>query len=149
MKVEVKIKKLTENAIIPKSATEESGGLDLYACFFGDDELKVAPAQTLMMHTGIAIAIPKGYIGCIFARSGISAKRGLRPANCVGVIDSDYRGEVMVALHNDSCEEQRIENNERIAQLVIMPYLPVTLNEVKELDETNRGDGGFGSSGRK
>lgn len=99
------------------------------------------------MGTGLAVAIPDGYFGAIFARSGLSTKQGLRPANCVGVIDSDYRGEVIVALHNDSNDCQTYRNGDRIAQLVIMPYLSASFDEVDELDDTERGDGGFGHTG--
>ena len=101
-----------------------------------------------MVHTGIAVAIPKGYVGLIFARSGLATKRGLAPANKVGVIDSDYRGELLVSLYNQSGKVQRLEPQERVAQLVIVPFLPVEYEEAETLDETERGDGGFGSTGR-
>ena len=107
----------------------------------------IKPQGTMKIHTGLAMEIPKGYFGAIFARSGMATKRGLRPANCVGVIDSDYRGEIIVALRNDSDSEQVITSGERIAQIVIMPYLPIEFNEVNSLEDTERGDGGFGSTG--
>jgi len=102
-----------------------------------------------MVGTGLAMEIPEGYFGAIFARSGLASKQGLRPANCVGVVDSDYRGEFMIALHNDTDEERVIAGKERIAQMVVMPYLSVEFEEVEELNETERGEGGFGSTGRK
>ena len=102
-----------------------------------------------MIGTGLAVEIPEGYFGAIFARSGLASKEGLRPANCVGVVDSDYRGEVKVALHNDTNELRTVQHGERIAQLVIMPYLPVEFNLVNELTDTDRGEGGFGSTGKK
>ena len=107
----------------------------------------IKPYGTMKIHTGLAMEIPRGYFGAIFARSGMATKRGLRPANCVGVIDSDYRGEIIVALRNDSDSEQVITSGERIAQIVIMPYLPIEFNEVNSLEDTERGDGGFGSTG--
>lgn len=144
----INIKKLRDNAVIPTRGSEYAAGYDLYAC--GDeDSYFVSPHTVLKMSTGIAVAIPQGCFGAIFARSGIATKRGLRPANCVGVIDSDYRGEIIVALRNDTDVTQEFENGERIAQLVIMPYLPVEFSEVDELDETERGAGGFGSTGTK
>lgn len=146
-KTPVQIKKLNENAIVPTNGSEKAAGCDLYAHI--DGVVLVIPAgQTVKVRTGIAVAIPDGYFGAIFARSGLATKSGLRPANCVGVVDSDYRGEVIVALHNDSEEIRYVENGERIAQLVVMPYLPIDLYEVDELDETARGTGGFGSTGK-
>lgn len=146
-KVKVQIKKLNENAIIPTNGSEKAAGHDLYACI--DGVVLIIPAgQTVKIRTGIAVAIPDGYFGAIYARSGLATKEGLRPANCVGVVDSDYRGEVIVALHNDSDELRCVQNGERIAQLVITPYLPIDLYEVDELDETERGSGGFGSTGK-
>ena len=111
-------------------------------------KITVSPHSTQKIGTGIAVAIPDGYFGAIFARSGLAAKSGLRPANCVGVADSDYRGEYIVALHNDTDEPKTVENGERIAQLVIMPFLSAEFNEVEELDSTERGSGGFGSTGK-
>lgn len=109
----------------------------------------IPPHKAVMLGTGLAMEIPEGYFGAIFARSGLASKQGLRPANCVGVVDSDYRGEFMIALHNDTDEERVIAGKERIAQMVVMPYLSVEFEEVEELNETERGEGGFGSTGRK
>lgn len=147
MKYNVKVKKLTEGAIIPTYGTEFSAGADLYACT--DTPIVVNPHQTVMVHTGIAMEIPVGYAGLVYARSGMAAKRNLAPANKVGVIDSDYRGEIMVALHNHGEEAQTIENGERIAQLVITPFVTAEFLEADELCETVRGEGGFGSTGTK
>lgn len=144
----INIKKLYKDTTIPTRGSEEAAGYDLYA-HLTDDQVSLNPGETYMVSTGIAIEIPKGYFGAIFARSGIASKRNLRPANCVGVIDSDYRGEVKVPLFNDSDKIQNLENKERVAQLVIMPYLNVTFNEVEELSESNRDQGGFGSTGTK
>ena len=146
--MEVKIKKVFEDAVIPTRGSAQAAGYDLYAYKPGDKEATyIQPHTTLMVHTGIAAAIPEGYFGAVFARSGLAKKQGLRPANAVGVCDTDYRGEVMVALHNDSNESQLIHHGDRIAQFVIIPYLPVEFSEVNELDETERGEGGFGSTG--
>ena len=146
--MKIDIKKLYEDSIIPTRGTEESAGYDLYAHI--DVETKeLAPGETFMVGTGIAIEIPKGYYAAIFARSGIAAKRNLRPANCVGVIDSDYRGEIKVPIFNDSNTNQVLENKERVAQMVIMPYLSITFNEVENLSESNRDHAGFGSTGTK
>lgn len=142
----VNIKKLCEKAIIPTYGSDFSAGADLYACL--EKELIIASGETVFVHTGVAIEIPVGYAGLIYARSGLASKRGLAPANKVGVIDSDYRGEVMVALHNHSSSEQVVAPGERIAQLVITPYLKAVFCECDELSETVRGEGGFGSTGR-
>ena len=141
------IKKVTSTAIIPTRGSEKAAGYDLYADTNSVVEIK--PHKTKKINTGIAIMIPNGYYGAIVARSGLSTKKGLRPANCTGIIDSDYRGNIKVALHNDSDEVQTIEPHERIAQLVICPFLSVEFNEVDELDETERGENGFGSTGTK
>ena len=146
-KTKVQIKKLNENAIIPTNGSEKAAGHDLYACIDGV-ALVIPAGQTVKIGTGVAVALPDGCFGAIFARSGLATKSGLRPANCVGVVDSDYRGEIIVALHNDSNDIRYIENGERIAQLVAVPYLPMDLYEVDELDETERGTGGFGSTGK-
>lgn len=144
----VNIKKLDGSAVIPTKGSEYAAGLDLYAKTGTCARAKRIPAgKTEKIGTGIAAEIPNGYFGAIFARSGLATKKGLRPANCVGVIDSDYRGEIIVAIHNDSGECATIRDGDRIAQLVIMPYLDVQLNEVDELDTTERGAGGFGSTG--
>lgn len=143
----VNIKKLRENAIIPTYGSQFAAGADLYACL--DEDLTIQPQETKLVPTGIAAEIPVGFAGLIYARSGIASKRGLAPANKVGVVDADYRGEIMVALHNHSAEPQTIGKDERIAQLVIAPFLSVDFNEVDELEETVRGAGGFGSTGTK
>lgn len=143
----VRIKKLDDRATIPTYGSEFAAGADLYACT--DVKVEIAPHETKLIHTGIAMEIPVGYAGLIYARSGIATKRGLAPANKVGVVDCDYRGEIMVALHNHSEEVQSIENGERIAQLVIAPYITADFIPADELDETVRGDGGFGSTGKK
>ena len=142
----VKIKKMNESAIIPTRGSDAAAGYDLYA-ILDKEQLAIAPHSTVMIDTELAFALPDNTFGAIFARSGIASKKGLRPGNCVGVIDSDYRGSVKVALHNDSNKFQVITANERIAQLVILPYVPVEFEEVNELDETNRGENGFGSTG--
>ena len=144
----LKIKKLRENAVIPKRATAGSAGMDLYACI--DEAVTVQPHECVKFPTGIAIALPSADYGAfIFARSGLSVKHGLAPANCVGVVDSDYRGEVIVGLVNQFEEPYTVEPGERIAQLVIMPVSLMEPQEAEELDSTERGAGGFGSSGRK
>lgn len=142
----IKIKKLTDTAKTPTRGSEHAAGYDMYADVKEDVQIK--PQETVKIGTGLAMEIPDGYFGAIFARSGLAAKEGLRPANCVGVCDSDYRGEYIVAIHNDSEETRTITAGERIAQLVVMPYLPVTFDEVAELTDTNRGEGGFGSTGK-
>ena len=141
------IKKLKENAKIPTYGSEYAAGADLYACL--DEDLTIEPHETKMVPTGLAMEIPVGYAGLIYARSGLASKKGLAPANKVGVVDSDYRGEVMVALHNHTNEAKTIEKDERIAQLVVAPFLKVDFNVVDDLDETDRGEGGFGSTGTK
>ncbi len=145
--MKINIKKLKSNAVIPTRGSAAAAGYDLYACLDADEAV-IPQHSTQKIGTGIAVAVPDGYFGAIFARSGLAAKSGLRPANCVGVADSDYRGEYIVALHNDTDEPKTVKNGERIAQLVIMPYLSVEFNEVSELDSTERGAGGFGSTGK-
>lgn len=142
----IKIKKLNENAIIPTRGSNQAAGYDLYACT--KTSMLIMPHQTVKVGTGLAMELPDGYFGAIFARSGLATKQGLRPSNCVGCCDSDYRGEYIVALHNDTDIPQTINPMERIAQLVVMPYLPVEFDEVDELNETERGVGGFGSTGK-
>ena len=142
----IKIKKLRENAVVPTRGSASAAGYDLYACI--DAPVSIAPHATAMIGTGLSVAIPEGYFGAVFARSGLASKQALRPANCVGVCDSDYRGEYIVALHNDGETERIIESGERIAQLVVIPYLSVEFDLVDELDETERGAGGFGSTGK-
>ncbi len=145
--MKINIKRLRNDAILPTRGSVAAAGYDLYACL-DTTKITVSPHSTQKIGTGIAVAIPDGYFGAIFARSGLAAKSGLRPANCVGVADSDYRGEYIVALHNDTDEPKTVENGERIAQLVIMPFLSAEFNEVEELDSTERGSGGFGSTGK-
>ncbi len=144
--MKLNVKKLNENATLPTYGSACAAGADLYALTDGAIEIK--SGETLLVHTGIAMQIPDGYVGLIYARSGLATKRGLAPANKVGVIDSDYRGEIMVALHNHSDKAQSIENGERIAQIVITPYLTVEFCETDTLDDTQRGAGGFGSTGK-
>ena len=143
----VKFTKLHKSATVPAYGTPFAAGADLRAIL--DENIKIKPGETQFIHTGLATQIPDGLVGLIYARSGLACKRGLAPANCVGVIDSDYRGEIMVALHNYSNETQEIEPNERVAQLVIAPYIAAEFVEVENLDDTDRGEGGFGSTGRK
>lgn len=144
--MKIRIKKISENAVIPTYGTEFSAGADIYALL--DSDIEIQPSETVMIKTGLQLEIPEGYAGFIYPRSGISVKRGLAPANKVGVIDSDYRGEVMVALHNHSSVIQKVEKGERIAQLIIAPYIHADFIEADELDDTARGDGGFGSTGK-
>ncbi len=146
--MEIKIKKLKENAVIPSRGSAAAAGYDLYACL-DTDSVVIEPHKTVKIGTGLSIAVPDGYFGAIFARSGLAAKEGLRPANCVGVADSDYRGEYIVALHNDGEVARTVGSGDRIAQLVIMPFLSVEFCEADELDETQRGAGGFGSTGKQ
>ena len=146
MNFNVKIKKLNEKAIIPTYGSEFSAGADLYALL--DDALEIKPGETVLIHTGISLEITPGYGGFIFARSGLSAKEGLRPANCVGVVDADYRGPVCVALHNDGEVVRTVTPGQKIAQLVVVPFLAVEFDEVEELSDTVRGAGGFGSTGK-
>ena len=144
--MKIKYKKLSPLAVCPKAATEFSAGADLCAAIAA--AVTVAPGETAMIPTGIAIELERGTVGLIYARSGLASKRGLAPANKVGVIDCDYRGEVKVALHNHGPEPQTVESGERVAQLVVAPYIPCEFEEADELSETVRGDGGFGSTGR-
>ena len=143
----IAVKKLNENAVLPTYGSEYAAGADLYA--LTEEELVFAPGETKLVHTGIAMEIPEGYAGLIYARSGLASKRGLAPANKVGVVDADYRGEIMVALHNHSLEEQKVSPKERIAQLVVAPFLKAEFFECETLNETVRGEGGFGSTGTK
>ena len=140
----VKIRKLSSDAIIPTRADADSAGYDLYA----NEDMYIESGKTMKISTGIAMAIPKGYFGGIYARSGLSTKEGLRPSNCVGVIDSSYRGEIIVALYNDSASLRFVEKGQRIAQIIFAPYLSCELEEVEILDPTERGEGGFGHSGK-
>lgn len=143
MKIDIKF--LNDKAKMPSRGSESAAGYDLYAAT--DDSIEVQPHCTIKVDTGIAVAIPEGYFGGVYARSGLASKQGLRPGNCVGVIDSDYRGPVIVALHNDTDKPQTFKAGDRIAQLIVQPYLNIEFNEVEELDTTARGEGGFGSTG--
>lgn len=143
--IPVNIKKLKENATIPTYGSANAAGADLYACI--DSALTIEAGETFLVPTGLAMELPEGYAGLIYARSGLATKKGLAPANKVGVVDSDYRGEVMVSLHNHSKVAATIEPGERIAQLVITPYIAAVFHTVDELDNTERGAGGFGSTG--
>ena len=143
----VKIKKLNSNAIIPTYGTEFSAGADLYACL--EETVTIAAGETTFIKTGLAMEVPVGFAGFVYARSGLACKKGLAPANKVGVIDADYRGELIVALHNHSKNAIAVEHGERIAQLVIAPFLTAQFEEADELEVTVRGAGGFGSTGNK
>lgn len=145
--MKINVKKLNENAILPTKGSEFSAGSDLYACL--DDVLEIEPHQTVLVPTGLAIELPVGTVGLIYARSGLASKRDLAPANKVGVIDCDYRGELLVALHNHGNQTQTISPGERIAQLVVTPYFEVSYQQTDELSETKRDAGGFGSTGKK
>ena len=140
------IQKLRDNAIIPTYGSAEAAGADLYACL--NAPISIMPGESAFVPTGVAMEIPKGFAGLIYARSGLACKRGLAPANKVGVVDSDYRGEFMVVLHNHGTTEQVIEHGERIAQLVITPVFTPGFVEVSALTQTDRADGGFGSTGK-
>lgn len=145
--MKIKVKKLTPEAVMPALGSKFAAGADLYSAEKGD--VVIASGETKFIGTGIAVEIPEGYVGLVYARSGLACKRGLAPANKVGVIDSDYRGEIKVALFNHGKEPQTLEKGERIAQMVITPYLSVSYEEADELSDTERGEGGFGSTGRK
>ena len=144
----VQIKKLYEDAKLPVCGSQYAAGYDFYAHLDGDGAVTIPPHHTVMIGTGVAVALPEGTFGAMFARSGLAAREALRPANCVGVVDSDYRGECIVALHNDGTEPRTVENGERIAQMVLLPYLPMEFEETVELPATARGEGGFGSTGK-
>ena len=142
----MRIKKLRENAMIPTYGSPEAAGADLYACL--EEAVTIEPGKTVFIPTGLAMEVPKGYAGLIYARSSMGTKRGLAPANKVGVVDSDYRGEVMVALHNHGSHAQTVESGERIAQLLITPVLAPAFEQCEDLTDTVRGQGGFGSTGK-
>ena len=143
--MKVNVKKLSENAKLPAYGSEYAAGADLYAA----EPVCIAPGETAFVHTGIAVELPAGTVGLVYARSGLACKQDLAPANKVGVIDCDYRGEVMVALHNHGRETRSVERGDRIAQLVIAPYYTAQFAEAEELSETVRGAGGFGSTGSR
>ena len=140
------VKKLRDNAILPSYGSQDAAGADLYACL--DASVTIAPGETYFVPTGLSMEIPQGYAGLIYARSGLACKKGLAPANKVGVVDPDYRGEFMVALHNHGCEPQTVCGGDRIAQLVITPIITPGFQEVSELSDTKRNAGGFGSTGK-
>ena len=142
----IRVKRLKPNAVLPTYGSVEAAGADLYACL--DNDITIAPGQSVFVPTGLAMEIPKGCAGLIYARSGLACKRGLAPANKVGVVDSDYRGEFMIVLHNHGAQPQTIAHGERIAQLVITPVLTPVYEETQELTDTARASGGFGSTGK-
>ncbi|MBQ7598458.1 MAG: dUTP diphosphatase [Clostridia bacterium] len=144
--MKIPVKKLRENAVLPMRASAGAAGADLYACL--EEEAVLLPGQTTLIPTGLSLEIPEGYVGLVFARSSVASKRGLAPANKVGVIDSDYRGELMVALFNHGSAPQTVLPNERIAQLVVVPFLAAEYAQVQTLSDTVRGSGGFGSTGK-
>lgn len=148
--MKIKVKVLNEKAILPKRGSEQAAGYDLHACFPDDwgERLELQPHDTVKIPTGLSMEIPEGYYGAIVARSGLATKQGLRPANAYGVIDSDFRGGVIVALHNDTDYPQRIYDGDRIAQLLLLPYQTMEFIEVDDLSDTDRGSGGFGSTGK-
>ena len=143
----VRYQKLDDRAVEPHYGSADAAGADLYAVM--DEPLTLQPGQTALVHTGLAVEIPAGFVGLVCARSGLATKRGLAPANKVGVIDADYRGEIMVSLHNHSGELQTVEHGERVAQLLLMPYLTAAYEQADSLTDTDRGAGGFGSTGTK
>ena len=145
--MQLNIKKLNEKAIVPTYGSDYAAGADLYACL--DEPITINPGETSFIGTGLAMEIPEGYAGLVYARSGLSCKMGLAPANKVGVVVADYRGEITVALYNHSQESRTVEPGDRIAQIVVTPFLKVNFNEVNELSDTVRGADGFGSTGRK
>ena len=145
--MKLQVKKLDPRAKLPTYGTALSAGADLYVCL--EEAVVIEPGQTKLLPTGLSIAVPAGHAGLIFARSGLATKRDLAPANKVGVIDADYRGPLMVSLHNHGSKPQTIEPGERVAQLAIVPVLTPEMELVEELDDTERGAGGFGSTGRK
>ncbi len=142
----VPFKKLRDGAVVPSRGSEYAAGYDLYACL--ESPVEIEPGTNKKIGTGLSIAVPEGTFGAVFARSGLATKEGLRPANCVGICDSDYRGEYIVPVYNDSSEIRTVKNGDRIAQLVILPFLPADFSEVDELDDTERGTAGFGSTGK-
>ena len=144
--MEINIKKLRDNAVIPTRGSKYAAGYDLYAAI--DETVVIGPHETQKIGTGLSFELPENTFGMIVARSGLATKEGLRPANCSGICDSDYRGEYIIALHIDSDEIRYVEPNERIAQLILMSYVPMTFSLVNELTITERGEGGFGSTGQ-
>ena len=147
MTVDIPIKALYDDVILPTRGSEYAAGYDLYC--YASSKITIYPHETVKVKTGISVELPEGTFGAIFARSGLATNKGLRPANCVGVIDSDYRGEILVPLHNDSDEIKTIEPKERIAQFILLPFVEMNFIKVDKLNETERGEGGFGSTGTK
>lgn len=147
MTLQVRFQKLDERAVAPTYGSAFAAGADLYAV--ADAPITIGAGKTVLVHTGLAVEIPAGFVGLVCARSGLATKQGLAPANKVGVIDADYRGELMVALHNHSGESRTIDHGERVAQLVLVPYLTAVYEQADSLTDTARGDGGFGSTGSK
>lgn len=143
----VRIKKLYEDAILPHKGSDKAAAYDVHAYLPDKTEVEIKPHETVKIGTGVAMALPEGYFMGVYARSGLSSKEGLRPANCVGVCDEDYRGEYIVALHNDSKTKRVVKHGDRIGQIILQPRIECSFVEVKELDETSRGKGGFGSTG--
>ena len=143
---QISVKRIKAGAIMPTYGSAEAAGADLYACL--EEDITIAPGESVFIPTGLAMEIPRGYAGLIYARSGLACKRGLAPANKVGVVDSDYRGEFMIVLHNHGTKEQTVCHGERIAQLVITPVFTPGFREVEELTDTERAGGGFGSTGK-
>ena len=144
--MKVRFKKLDESAIVPTRQSEYAAGYDLYACI--SEDVVIQPGKTVKIPTGLAFELPENTFAGIFARSGLATKEGLRPANCVGVCDADYRGDYTVALHNDSNEPRTVTQGERIAQMILLPFIPMELEEAEELSDTQRGGNGFGSTGK-
>ncbi len=144
--MKIKVKRVSPTAVIPTRGSGAAAGYDLYADL--PENLTIAPHTTVTVDTGLQFELPEGYFAGIYARSGIATREGLRPANCVGVCDSDYRGNYMIALHNDSNEARTVTVHEKIAQMIVMPYLPIEFEEAETLSDTARGDGGFGSTGK-
>ena len=142
----VAVKKLRPGAKMPTFGSREAAGADLYACL--EEPVTIEPGKTVLLPTGLSMALPKGYVGLVYARSGLACKQGLAPANKVGVIDSDYRGEFMIALHNHGTEPRVVEHGDRIAQLVVTPVIQPDYYEADTLEDTPRGTGGFGSTGK-
>ena len=147
MFIKVKFVKVREGAKVPERGSKFAAGYDLSACIPDMERVIIHPGETVKIPSGLAVKIPDGYFGGVFARSGLSTKQGLRPATAVSVIDSDYIGEIFIPIHNDSNEIRVIEHGQRICQLVILPYLNADFEEVDKLEDTERGEGGFGSSG--
>ena len=144
--MEVSVKKLRENAKLPTYGSQEAAGADLYACL--SEPVAIRPGETAFIPTGLSMELPKGYAGLIYARSGLACKQDLAPANKVGVIDSDYRGEFMIALHNHGSQDRVIQDGDRVAQLVVTPVLSPSFREVEALSDSDRGQAGFGSTGK-